>query len=61
MKLILSLALAFAAFLSTAAAPIPLFDGKSFAGWEGETNTVWRIRDGVIVGGSLEGKGLSNR
>ena len=37
------------------AAPVPLFDGKSFAGWEGETNSVWRIRDGAIVGGSLEG------
>ncbi|KAF0178012.1 MAG: putative cytochrome c precursor [Limisphaerales bacterium] len=38
-----------------AAAPIPLFDGKSFAGWEGETNKVWRIREGVIVGGSMDG------
>ena len=37
------------------AAPVPVFDGKSFAGWEGETNSVWRIRDGVIVGGSLNG------
>ena len=37
------------------AAPVPLFDGKTFAGWEGDTDTVWRIRDGVIVGGSLEG------
>src|ERR1044071_8293935 len=36
-------------------APLPLFDGKSFAGWEGETNSVWRIRHGVIVGGSLKG------
>lgn len=31
----------------------PLFDGKSFAGWEG--NLEWfRIQDGAIVGGSLE-------
>ena len=30
-------------------------DGRSFAGWEGETNSVWRVRDGVIVGGSLQG------
>lgn len=37
------------------AATVQLFDGKSFAGWEGETNKVWRVRDGVIVGGSLEG------
>ncbi len=31
-----------------------LFDGRSLAGWEGDTN-VWRVRDGVIVGGSLNG------
>ena len=37
------------------AAPVPLFDGVSFDGWEGNTKTVWRIREGVIVGGSLEG------
>lgn len=37
------------------AAPVRLFDGRSLAGWEGETNSVWRIRDGAIVGGSLKG------
>jgi HEAT repeat protein len=31
-----------------------LFDGHSLTGWEGNTN-VWRVRDGVIVGGSLAG------
>jgi hypothetical protein len=31
-----------------------LFDGKSFAGWEGDTKRTWRIEDGAIVGGSLE-------
>jgi HEAT repeat protein len=31
-----------------------LFDGRSLAGWEGDTN-VWRVRDGVIVGGSTNG------
>src|SRR5437868_4135264 len=31
-----------------------LFDGQSLAGWEGDTN-VWRVRDGVIVGGSMAG------
>jgi mono/diheme cytochrome c family protein/glucose/arabinose dehydrogenase len=36
-------------------APVPLFDGKSLEGWEGETTKTWRIRDGAIVGGSLEG------
>jgi mono/diheme cytochrome c family protein/glucose/arabinose dehydrogenase len=37
------------------AAPTPLFDGKSFDGWEGDTEKTWRIEDGAIVGGSMEG------
>ncbi|MEA3210524.1 MAG: hypothetical protein QOE70_3581 [Chthoniobacter sp.] len=37
------------------AAPISLFDGKSLDGWEGETAKTWRIQDGAIMGGSLEG------
>ena len=32
----------------------PLFDGKTFAGWEGDTKDTWRIEDGAIVGGSLD-------
>ncbi|GDY21764.1 hypothetical protein LBMAG56_31110 [Verrucomicrobiota bacterium] len=55
MKSLATLALVFTAFLAASAAPVSLFDGQSFAGWEGETNKVWRIRDGTIVGGSLEG------
>lgn len=56
MKLLLALAVTgIAAASGLGAAPVPLFDGQSFTGWEGATNTVWRIRDGVIVGGSLEG------
>jgi hypothetical protein len=35
---------------------ISLFDGKTFAGWEGDTNKTWRIADGAIVGGNLKGK-----
>ncbi|HXP62348.1 MAG TPA: family 16 glycoside hydrolase [Dongiaceae bacterium] len=31
----------------------PLFDGKTFAGWEGDTNQTWRLDHGEIVGGSL--------
>lgn len=31
----------------------PLFDGESFAGWDGDTETTWRIEDGALVGGSL--------
>lgn len=33
-----------------------IFDGKSFRGWEGETNKTWQIENGAIVGGSLEKK-----
>ena len=40
---------------SVAAPAEPLFDGKTFHGWEGNTNGVWRIENGVIVGGSLQG------
>lgn len=34
--------------------PAPLFDGKTFAGWEGDTAKTWRIEDGALVGGSTE-------
>jgi putative membrane-bound dehydrogenase domain len=33
---------------------VSLFDGKTLSGWEGNTK-VWRVRDGAIVGGYLEG------
>jgi 3-keto-disaccharide hydrolase len=36
--------------------PVPLFDGRSFRGWEGDTLKTWRIEKGTIVGGSLEEK-----
>ena len=38
----------------------PLFDGKSFAGWQGDTGTVWRIEDGALVAGSLGKKQQNN-
>ena len=41
--------------LVSAAEPVSLFDGKTLKGWDGETTKVWRVQDGVIVGGSLEG------
>jgi hypothetical protein len=31
----------------------PLFDGKTFNGWQGDTKTTWKIENGAIVGGSL--------
>jgi hypothetical protein len=36
--------------------PVPLFDGKTFVGWDGDTKTTWHIEDGCIVGGSLTEK-----
>lgn len=36
------------------AGPEPLFDGKTFAGWEGNTGSLWRIEDGALAAGSLE-------
>ncbi len=34
----------------------PLFDGKSFEGWEGDTQNTFRIQNGAVVGGSLLAK-----
>ena len=33
----------------------PLFDGKTLAGWEGNTRN-WRVEDGAIVAGALDRK-----
>ena len=49
--LALSLTLSFAAEKPKA---ISLFDGKTFRGWEGDTNKTWRIENGAIVGGTLK-------
>lgn len=47
--------------LATAqAAPVAIFDGKSFEGWEGDTAKTWRIEGGEIVGGSLTEKVAHN-
>jgi hypothetical protein len=58
-KLILLLGSALA--LAGAADPsagkrVSLFDGKTFAGWDGDTKETWRIEDGCFVGGSLTKK-----
>jgi len=37
----------------TRSGPIPLFDGESFNGWEGDTSRTWKIVQGEIRGGSL--------
>lgn len=36
--------------------PVVLFDGKTFAGWEGNSTTQWRIEDGAFTSGSLDKK-----
>lgn len=40
--------------------PTAIFDGRTFAGWEGDTNKTWRIVDGAFVGGTLSEKILRN-
>lgn len=40
--------------LISEAQPTSIFDGKTFAGWDGDTNRTWRIVDGALVGGSLD-------
>jgi putative heme-binding domain-containing protein len=39
---------------------VKVFDGKSFAGWEGDTVNTWRIEDGSLVAGSLENPQAKN-
>ena len=43
-----------AALSRPAPAMKPLFDGKSFAGWAGDTNTTWRVADGALAAGALD-------
>lgn len=52
--LTISLLLSFASAAAEKGKAIALFDGKTFAGWEGDTNKTWRIVDGAFVGGSLD-------
>ena len=33
---------------------VQIFDGKTFAGWDGDVEKTWRIKDDAFVGGSLE-------
>lgn len=55
MKL-LPLALLLFATAALHAEPVSLFDGKSFKGWEGDTEKTWHIAEGAFVGGSLTEK-----
>jgi len=42
------------ALLLPQSAPVSLFDGTTLTGWEGDAK-VWRVADGAIVGGSMQG------
>jgi hypothetical protein len=44
--------IAAAALPAVAAGPTALFDGTSFAGWNGDTENTWRIEAGLLVAGS---------
>ena len=39
---------------------VPLFDGKTFDGWEGDATNTWRIEDGALAAGSLQKKQAKN-
>jgi hypothetical protein len=43
----------FSGFFDQPNKSVRLFDGRTFRGWEGDTTSTWRIRDGALVGGSL--------
>ena len=40
--------------IKTATRGTPLFNGKTFSGWEGDTLSTWRIKNETIIGGSLD-------
>ncbi len=50
--------LTFALTLPLAAAPEPIFDGKTLDGWEvpAAEGKFWKVREGMITGGSMEEK-----
>lgn len=51
--------LVIALFVTVFQKPQPIFDGKTFGGWEGNL-AIFRIEDGAIVGGSLKDKVVRN-
>lgn len=51
-RIFLLIVLVLAVVTVAAVKPRPLFDGKTFAGWEGNMK-IFRIEDGAIVGGSM--------
>jgi len=45
--------------IGSSAAPLPLFNGKTPEGWEGDTS-LWHIEDETLTAGTLERKQLKN-
>jgi hypothetical protein len=60
MKFLLLILLLISVAAAAAERSVRLFDGKTFRGWEGDTNNSFRIEDGAIVGGTLDAKILRN-
>ena len=54
MRALLILLLTVPLAMQLSAASVSLFDGATLNGWDGDP-AVWRVRDGLISGGSLEG------
>lgn len=48
------------AHMTSSSKPVRISDGKSFAGWEGDTNKTWRVEAGAFVGGRLATKVRQN-
>ena len=55
-SIVVALAGFFVLTASVQAVPKPLSDGKTFAGWDGETNSIWHVHDGAFVGGKPPAK-----
>ena len=49
-----------AATAASAAELVSLFDGRTFTGWNGDTEKTWRIEEGTIVAGSPDAAAARN-
>ncbi len=52
----LSFLIAHQTLLCAANPTVPLFDGQTFKGWDGDTTKTFRIADKTIIAGSLQAK-----
>jgi hypothetical protein len=53
-QILVGLVVLLSAVGSAQAGAVTLFDGKTFAGWDGDTNHTWRVAEGAIVAGDLQ-------